>query len=33
MNFIIEHLSKSFEQKTVLKDIDFNFEAGKIYLN
>ena len=31
MNFIIEHLFKSFEQKTVLKDIDFNFEAGKIY--
>ena len=26
MKFIIEHLSKRFEQKEVLKDIDFTFE-------
>lgn len=31
MEFIIEHLSKSFEQKKVLTDINFTFEAGKIY--
>lgn len=31
MKFIIEHLSKSFEKKEVLKDIDFTFEEGKIY--
>lgn len=31
MRFIIEHLSKSFEKKQVLRDIDFTFEAGKIY--
>lgn len=31
MKFIIEHLSKSFETKEVLKDIDFTFESGKIY--
>lgn len=31
MKFIIEHLSKSFEKKQVLKDIDFTFEEGKIY--
>ena len=31
MEFIIEHLSKSFEKKQVLRDIDFTFEAGKIY--
>ena len=31
MRFVIEHLSKSFEKKTVLKDIDFTFESGKIY--
>lgn len=31
MNFIIEHLSKSFEKKQVLRDIDFTFENGKIY--
>ena len=31
MKFIIEHLSKSFEQKEVLKNIDFTFEEGKIY--
>ena len=28
MKFIIEHLSKRFEQKEVLKDIDFTFEAS-----
>ena len=28
MKFIIEHLSKRFEQKEVLKDIDFTFEEG-----
>ena len=31
MKFIIEHLSKSFEKKEVLRDIDFSFEEGKIY--
>ncbi len=31
MKFVIEHLSKSFEKKEVLRDIDFNFEEGKIY--
>ena len=31
MKFTIEHLSKSFEKKQVLKDIDFSFEEGKIY--
>lgn len=31
MKFIIEHLSKRFEEKVVLKDINFTFEEGKIY--
>ena len=31
MRFTIEHLSKSFEKKEVLRDIDFTFEEGKIY--
>ena len=31
MKFTIEHLSKSFDKKQVLKDIDFSFETGKIY--
>lgn len=31
MKLIIEHVSKSFEKKEVLKDIDFSFETGKIY--
>ncbi len=31
MKLVIEHLSKSFEKKVVLKDIDFAFEEGKIY--
>jgi len=31
MKFTIEHVSKSFEKKQVLKDIDFTFETGKIY--
>lgn len=31
MRFVIEHLSKHFEQKEVLKDIDFTFQEGKIY--
>lgn len=31
MKFIIEHLSKRFEKKEVLRDIDFTFEEGKIY--
>lgn len=29
MKFIISHLSKHFEKKEVLKDIDFTFESGK----
>ena len=31
MKFVIEHLSKRFEQKEVLKDIDFTFQEGEIY--
>ena len=31
LRFIIKHLSKNFDKKQVLKDIDFTFEAGKIY--
>lgn len=31
MKFVLEHLSKSFEQKEVLRDISFAFEEGKIY--
>lgn len=31
MTFTIEHLSKEFEKKEVLRDIDFTFEEGKIY--
>lgn len=31
MRFVIEHLSKGFENHPVLKDIDFSFESGKIY--
>ncbi len=31
MKFVIEHLSKKYESKVVLKDIDFTFEKGRIY--
>lgn len=31
MKLIIENLSKSYEKKEVLKEIDFTFEEGKIY--
>lgn len=31
MKFIIEHLSKKFDKKQVLRDIGFTFEDGKIY--
>ena len=31
MRFVVEHLSKSFEKKEVLHDVDFTFEQGKIY--
>ena len=31
MKLVIEHLSKRFEKKEVLRDIDFSFESGKIY--
>lgn len=31
MKFVIEHLSKHFEKKQVLKDINFTFESGRIY--
>ncbi|MBP0972095.1 MAG: ABC transporter ATP-binding protein [Oscillospiraceae bacterium] len=31
MKFIISHLSKGFEKKEVLRDIDFAFEEGRIY--
>lgn len=31
MKFVIEHLSKSFEKKEVLRNIDFTFDEGEIY--
>ena len=31
MRFVIDHLSKHFEKKEVLKEITFNFDEGKIY--
>lgn len=31
MRFTIEHISKRFETKEVLRDTSFSFEAGKIY--
>ena len=31
MKFIIEHLSKRFEQKEVLKDNDVTVEEGRSY--
>lgn len=31
MQLVIEHLSKHFDKKEVLRDIDFTFEEGKIY--
>lgn len=31
MKFVVEHLEKHFEKKTVLRDISFTFEKGKIY--
>lgn len=31
MRFVLEHLSKSFDKKEVLRDVNFSFEAGKIY--
>ena len=31
MKLILEHLKKGYENKEVLKDIDFTFESGKIY--
>lgn len=31
MRFFIDHLSKHFEKKEVLKEITFTFEEGKIY--
>ena len=31
MDFIIDHLSKSYEQKKVLEDVSFRFSSGKIY--
>ena len=31
MKFVLEHVSKSFEQKQVLRDVDFAFEEGRIY--
>lgn len=31
MKFVIDHLSKRFESKEVLRDIIFTFEEGKIY--
>lgn len=31
MELVIDHLSKHFEKKEVLKEICFSFESGKIY--
>lgn len=31
MRFVVDHLSKHFEKKEVLKEITFTFEEGKIY--
>lgn len=31
MKFVIEHVSKHYEKKEVLRDINFVFEEGKIY--
>ncbi len=31
MRFVIEHLSKHFEKKEVLRDVSFSFESGRIY--
>lgn len=31
MKFVIEHLSKHFEKKEVLQDVNFSFESGNIY--
>ncbi len=31
MKFVIEHLSKHFEKKEVLRDVNFSFESGNIY--
>lgn len=31
MKFVIDHLSKHFDKKEVLKDISFSFECGRIY--
>ena len=31
MRFVIDHLSKHFEKKEVLREITFIFEEGKIY--
>ena len=31
MKLIIKNLTKSYGEKTILKDIDFTFEEGKIY--
>ena len=31
MKFVIENLSKKFDKKEVLKNIEFSFEQGKIY--
>ncbi len=31
MKFTIEHLSKKYEKKEVLRDINFSFEEGRIY--
>ena len=31
MKFIVDHLEKHFEKKSVLRDVSFTFESGKIY--
>lgn len=31
MKFIVDHLEKHFDKKSVLRDVSFTFESGKIY--
>lgn len=31
MQLIIEHLTKFYDKRQVLRDIDFTFDSGKIY--
>ena len=31
MKFVIEHVSKNYGSKQVLRDVNFTFERGRIY--